>query len=623
VESSPKLEYFQLTSGAICLNPQLVGTLLCFECRSAIWVRDLSDQQAACRVLVGLRGISSWRLTRYEGSIHLIWTESSITSKSDEPNRTTIWSAPIWADRLGAKVELEMEDTAAPTSRLKLLQLDSLFSIGREDPDGWPIQSSVALYSVEKGRLQRRQLWNGVDGLHAFGSSLILSQHCRQSSRPKTYTAGQSSSLYIQRNGEPVRKILGIPYSKIWGLSVVGERIYFCAKPTHHNSSQLFSASLSGEDQSELTDIIPFQNFQFGIGGYAIGRRSSRGCVVVVEQLGSLWMANHSVVASQADGETRPVVTDLGADIPSKEIANANIYDLAARADIQHWIDFIDQKLFNPTIAENCQPELKTRLDAVPRISSPRELRWLCRNLQRSLQSSHCRLGPANKTRHSTSVPASVHTRLRQQISQASNGQLHYLHLNEIPLTAPVPLDGLLLDLRGHPGGNRAQQFLDFLGLFFDSPVAWQVDKQGQNIVFPPVSGFRSNQAKSGDAWVVLIDETTRSDSELLAHAIRRWRGEREWPKLVGRTTAGDGLGYSKKTIWGSLEATIPEFSLKLCDNMNGFWLENRGVAPCLLCPATPYKTEASTHAEQLDPAVATAIDSLLSAFQARDSRGN
>ena len=159
---------------------------------------------------------------------------------------------------------------------------------------------------------------------------------------------------------------------------------------------------------------------------------------------------------------------------------------------------------------------------------------------------------------------------------------------------AETRLPGLILDLRGNPGGNISPLLLDRLA---QKSLSWQVGRRGSSVPGGPASAR---------ALVVLIDESTSSDAEVLAHEVRvRGLGE-----LVGRTTWGGVAGYmeSHELVDGTA-VTVPQFCTWYGEVGGGlgFGLENRGVAPDV-DRSNPPQAYRARRDEQLELAVGRAL---------------
>lgn len=134
---------------------------------------------------------------------------------------------------------------------------------------------------------------------------------------------------------------------------------------------------------------------------------------------------------------------------------------------------------------------------------------------------------------------------------------------------SPLPLDGLIIDMRGKVGGTDHSQLLFDL---LDPPRANARfvyrgrpgnNRQGAQVAANPT--FRGSS-------VMLIDHHTRSAGEMVAHSFR----QEKFGPLIGSTTAGNVLASQIEVMPGDLVLQIavsrPE--------ADGTILEGKGVAP-------------------------------------------
>lgn len=119
------------------------------------------------------------------------------------------------------------------------------------------------------------------------------------------------------------------------------------------------------------------------------------------------------------------------------------------------------------------------------------------------------------------------------------------------------PVESILLDLRGCPGGDW-RTAVQFLGLFISSGtrIAQISDRSGTSDVFSGGSGEMNQEV------TVLVDSSTASTAELVAFALERHRGSR----VLGGPTRG-------KRILQSLYPISPERLLLLT---TGSWRLSR-----------------------------------------------
>jgi hypothetical protein len=586
-------------------KPKLFGQLLFFQSQRHLWCLDLSGQSHTPERLLELRGLKSWLPVGDKDSQRLLWTQWTA-------NGTQLWSGRVQAGEIKyARQVMPALDQKWP-SRFSLLGADDVIYLKMESSEaGWP-KCWIGSFRWSDRELQLLESWKFVDGIHRLNdNSRLLTRNSRQTWRPNQYRGGQQSELFLAF-GDNVERIQALPYSTIWNVSVFNEQIFFCAKPSLGPDSQLFSSEIIQADQtlelSNIRQITCSDVFPFGIDAYSLCALGSMGSFGIVEHLGQLYRID--LDRKNSDPET------LTIELATRESS--------LTLDHASWRNELKQRFFNPTLESSDPiPVLDRLLHKGRRLVLEGNTQWFRRKLAQSLQSSHCSYSarpPANRE-ESTVAPSEI----AQWVRRVFHGKLHYLHLSQALITGHVERAGLILDLRGHPGGNRSQLVLAKLGLEFAEPAAWQVDRQGTWLGFPADSD--ASQLTVDDVpWVVLIDEWTRSDSELLAHAVRSWRGPRSWPKLIGTRTAGEGLGYSGRLFLGSEEwCTIPEYALRLSNAGEQSWLENQGIAPCIEVDLPPERrdhitgfgpVQASQDLRVVDKLVQLAAETLLSAFR-------
>lgn len=125
--------------------------------------------------------------------------------------------------------------------------------------------------------------------------------------------------------------------------------------------------------------------------------------------------------------------------------------------------------------------------------------------------------------------------RLKSTVMPSSAGALGYLHLSSfyqddesssgedmrqalLDLMNKEPLAGVILDLRGNPGGIL-QQAVEVCGLFMDSALICSV-KEGKSLY--PFWNLSPQKIWDGPL-VVLVDRTSASASEIVAQAFQDW----------------------------------------------------------------------------------------------------
>ena len=155
---------------------------------------------------------------------------------------------------------------------------------------------------------------------------------------------------------------------------------------------------------------------------------------------------------------------------------------------------------------------------------------------------------------------------------------------------------GLILDLRGNPGGNLnavvdiADQFLD------DGLILTQRYGDGREVDYESGADGLAQEIP----LVVLIDEGSASASEVLAGAIRdRHRGA-----LVGDVSFGKGTvqNWERLSNGGGLRLTISRWLTP-----NGDWVHESGLAPDVLVPRAETLSET-----EIDNQLQEAINYLL-----------
>lgn len=131
-------------------------------------------------------------------------------------------------------------------------------------------------------------------------------------------------------------------------------------------------------------------------------------------------------------------------------------------------------------------------------------------------------------------------------------------------------IDGLVVDLRGNPGGSL-DEVAKMLGFFIKSgPVVQIRDNRGNVVVYEDDDGGK--ELYSGD-MAVLINLASASASEIFAAAIQDYgRG-----LVVGSATTGKGSAQSQRDdlILGSANITQRKFY-----RVNGDSTQNKGVIP-------------------------------------------
>lgn len=147
----------------------------------------------------------------------------------------------------------------------------------------------------------------------------------------------------------------------------------------------------------------------------------------------------------------------------------------------------------------------------------------------------------------------------------------------EEALDARTPARGVIVDLRGNPGGYSSD-LLRAVGRFFTGKVSagHRVDRRQRRIEMK--SSGRS-RATSLVPVVVLIDGNTRSSAEILSHVLKV-KGR---ATLIGQVTAGQVLGTRVFPLFDTGDITIPVLSYL---GPTGDTLEGKGVTPDILIDA-------------------------------------
>ncbi len=190
-------------------------------------------------------------------------------------------------------------------------------------------------------------------------------------------------------------------------------------------------------------------------------------------------------------------------------------------------------------------------------------------------------------------------TELAAKVRKRTRGAIAYLRLARLepPEIArferevaelPSECRGILLDLRGNPGGFGHQEVMDLLS----RRATLEQRERGEEWVYSPALHFDG-------ALVALISEGTGSAAELLAESIRAsGRG-----RLVGRNTFGGVISAAEIELGDGARLRIPRIGWSTLDGKN---LENRGVAPDVECS---YEFEEEARGE--DPVLWAAIREL------------
>lgn len=129
-------------------------------------------------------------------------------------------------------------------------------------------------------------------------------------------------------------------------------------------------------------------------------------------------------------------------------------------------------------------------------------------------------------------------------------------------------MDGLILDLRGNPGGyldvaiNIARQVVP------EGLIVYTKDRDGER-----TSEFRSNLRERGYPMVLLVDELSASASEILAGALK----DSDGAVLVGANTYGKG---TIQRYYELGDGSVVKLTMSRFYTPNGLRIDGNGVAP-------------------------------------------
>ncbi len=175
-----------------------------------------------------------------------------------------------------------------------------------------------------------------------------------------------------------------------------------------------------------------------------------------------------------------------------------------------------------------------------------------------------------------------------------------YEQLNEALEALDVEsLDGLVLDLRGNPGGLLSSA-IDVASTFI---------KEG-NILIEDFGGGREQEFTANGRYfgsslpmVVLVDDNSASASEIVAGALQ----DNGRATIIGVTTFGKGTVQTWQELvnGGGIRLTIARWLTP-----NGSWIHDQGITPDII---VEWDGEAHTAGDGIDPQLLRAVELLRS----------
>lgn len=197
-----------------------------------------------------------------------------------------------------------------------------------------------------------------------------------------------------------------------------------------------------------------------------------------------------------------------------------------------------------------------------------------------------------------------------ERVHSLSDGVVGYLHIPDMESTgysefwrhyaSEVRKGSLILDLRGNTGGHISELLLAKLS---QRALAWDIPRRGEVQVYP---------SNTPGPLVMLVDQRTGSDAELMAESFRKLGLGR----VVGMRTWGGLLAINgvAELIDGS-ELSLPSQNVLLVDEAKGVdarsdatqaytnAVENRGVIPDVTVDISP-----AEYSRREDPQLDTAV---------------
>jgi C-terminal peptidase prc len=165
-------------------------------------------------------------------------------------------------------------------------------------------------------------------------------------------------------------------------------------------------------------------------------------------------------------------------------------------------------------------------------------------------------------------------------------------------MVAERPLNGLILDLRGNPGGWN-YVLTGILGHFVRGQVGLFFDKKGTK---PLLVTENAGPDMRGTPLVLLVDHSTASYAEVMAAVLQREAGAR----VVGAPTAGNTETIYAYELAGGARLWVAQEGFRL---LNGQNLEGKGVQPNSLL-----NVDWATYSEDEDPQILEALRLLTAA---------